>query len=130
MKLASHLSNRLRDEELTAAIKRELERIDMKQNFVESCMETNVPDDTTWTNHSSILQATYVDAENKFWYAVSLEENTGKYCIRKMSITKDVQHARNINIKAKGLINKRVVFGTSGGWNPNVWFNDLKEILS
>jgi len=121
MKVPSHLSNRLRDEELTAAIKRELERIDMENQLL---------DDTAWTNHSSILQATYVDAENKFWYAVSLEENTGKYCIRKMSISKDVNHARNINIKAKGLMGKRVVFGTSGGWNPNVWFNDLKEILS
>jgi hypothetical protein len=122
MKLAGYLSNRLRGEELTAAIKRELERIDYVAKGDTMTHQ--------WTDHSSILEATYVDAENKFWYAVSLNEYSNKHEIRKMSITRDVAYARAINIKAKGLLGKKVIFGVTKGWNPNVWFNDIQEILS
>jgi hypothetical protein len=81
----------------------------------------------TWTTNPSKLIATYVDQENKFWYAIA-EEANGKMIIRKMSITRDISHARQVNIKAKTLIGKEVYFGVTRGWNPMVWFNDVKEI--
>jgi len=71
------------------------------------------------------LIATYVDDENQFWYAVSESLSTGKSRIRKMSIKRDVEYARKINRKAKGLIDLEVRFGCTAGWNPNVWFNDI-----
>jgi hypothetical protein len=118
----SHLSNQLCGDDLTAAIKRELERIDMELTSTTTDIVTH-----QWTTHPSKLLATYVDAENKFWYTVSFEENTQSNCIRKMSIPRNTRHAREINKKAKQLINKRVVFGVTQGWNPQVWFNDIKE---
>jgi hypothetical protein len=72
------------------------------------------------------LIATYVDDENQFWYTVS--EANGKPRIRKMSIKRDVNYAREINKKAKKLIGQEVYFGVTAGWNPNVWFNDVVSV--
>lgn len=77
-----------------------------------------------WTRRPETLILTLVDAENKLWYCVS-HDGAGKTSIRKMSITRDPAHARSINKKAKGLIGKKVYFGVTAGWSPEVWFNDL-----
>ena len=80
-----------------------------------------------WTKQPETLIATYVDAENKFWYTISEDASHEKH-IRKMSITRDPAHARAINIKAKGLIGKKVYFGVTAGWSPDVWFNDIEAV--
>ena len=77
-----------------------------------------------WSHRPETLMATYVDAENKLWYCVA-RDGRGTPSIRKMSITRDPAHARAINIKAKGFIGKKVHFGVTAGWNPEVWFNDI-----
>lgn len=81
----------------------------------------------TWTRRPETLILTLVDAENKLWYCVS-HDGTGKTSIRKMSITRDPAHARSINKKAKGLIGKKVYFGVTAGWSPDVWFNDIEAV--
>ena len=80
-----------------------------------------------WTRRPEKLVMTLVDAENKLWYAVAADSQ-GKTSIRKMSITRDPAHARSINIKAKGLIGKKVYFGVTAGWSPDVWFNDIVPV--
>ena len=79
-----------------------------------------------WTKQPETLIATYVDAENKFWYTISEDASHEKH-IHKMSITRDIQHARAVNIKAKKMIGKKVHFGVTKGWSPLIWFNDIKE---
>ena len=114
---------------------RRIQSISQLTEKVEPTMTTTLPTDfadkgdtttAAWTKKPSKLVATYVDQENKFWYAVA-EESDGKMIIRKMSITRDIAYARQINIKAKTLIGKEVFFGVTKGWNPMVWFNDIKE---
>ena len=82
-----------------------------------------VKGDTTtvaFTQEPSTLMALYIDADNKFIYAVD-----DKQVIRKMSITRDVEYARKQFRIAKKLINKKVRFGVTSGWNGNVWFNEV-----
>jgi hypothetical protein len=92
-------------------------------------MEAIKADLTTahYTEIPSKLVAIYVDAENKFWYAVS-EEANGKHIIRKMSITRDITYARSQFVIAKRNIGKKVVFGVTEGWNSSVWFNEVKVV--
>jgi hypothetical protein len=81
--------------------------------------------DTTtnsFTVEASTLTAVFVDADNKYWYAVD-----SKNVIRKMSITRDVDHARREYKIAKMLVGKKVHFGVTKGWDGNVWFNEVVE---
>ena len=73
-----------------------------------------------YTQDPSRLMALYIDAENKFIYAVD-----DKQVIRKMSITRDVEYARKQFRVAKKLVGKMVRFGVTRGWNSNVWFNEV-----
>jgi hypothetical protein len=83
---------------------------------------------SSWTTQPETLLATYVDLENTFWYIIS-EQPNGKKVIRKMSIQRDINYARSINIKAKELIGKQVIFGVTQGWSNQVWFNDIEQAL-
>jgi len=81
--------------------------------------------DTTtnaYTATPSILMAVFVDKENKYWYAVDDQQT-----IRKMSITRDVEHARREYKIARNLVGKKVYFGVTQGWDGNVWFNEVVE---
>jgi hypothetical protein len=73
-----------------------------------------------YTQEPSRLMALYIDADNKFIYAVD-----DKQVIRKMSITRDVEYARKQFRMAKKLIGKMVRFGVTSGWSSNVWFNEV-----
>lgn len=73
-----------------------------------------------YTQDASRLMALYIDADNKFIYAVD-----DKQVIRKMSITRDVEYARKQFRIAKKLVGKLVRFGVTSGWNSNVWFNEV-----
>jgi len=77
---------------------------------------------TAYTATSSVLMAVFVDKENKYWYAVDDQQT-----IRKMSITRDVEHARREYKIARGLVGKKVYFGVTQGWDGNVWFNEVAE---
>ena len=84
----------------------------------------NKGDTTTamYTKEPSVLMALYIDADNRFIYAVD-----DKQVIRKMSITRDVEYARKQFRIAKKLIGKSVRFGVTSGWNPDTWFNEVIE---
>ena len=73
-----------------------------------------------YTQEPTTLMALYIDNDNRFIYAVD-----DKQVIRKMSITRDVEYARKQFRIAKKLINKKVRFGVTSGWNGNVWFNEV-----
>lgn len=77
---------------------------------------------TAYTAHPSVLMAVFVDKENKYWYAVDDQQ-----VIRKMSITRDVEHARKQYKHSRDLIGKQVHFGVTQGWDGNVWFNEVTE---
>lgn len=77
-----------------------------------------------FTAEPVILKAIYVDADNRFFYAVD-ETNV----IRKMSITRDVEHARNQYKLARTLVGKTVHFGVTAGWDGDVWFNEVIAAL-
>lgn len=73
-----------------------------------------------YTQEPSVLMALYIDADNRFIYAVD-----DKQIIRKMSITRDVEYARKQFRIAKKLVGKKVRFGVTSGWNSNTWFNEV-----
>jgi len=75
---------------------------------------------TAYTSSPSILMAVFVDKENKYWYAVDDQQT-----IRKMSITRDVEHARKQYKIAREMVGKSVHFGVTQGWDGNVWFNEV-----
>jgi len=77
---------------------------------------------TAYTAHPSVLMAVFVDKENRYWYAVDDQQ-----VIRKMSITRDVDHARKEYKTARALVGKKVHFGVTQGWDGNVWFNEVVE---
>ena len=74
----------------------------------------------SYTKDPVTLMALYIDADNKFIYAVD-----DRQVIRKMSITRDVEYARKQFRIAKKLINKKVRFGVTSGWSSAVWFNEV-----
>ena len=84
-----------------------------------------VKGDTTTTAYTAIastLVAVFVDKDNRYWYAID-DTNT----IRKMSITRDVEHARKQYKIAREMVGKKVHFGVTQGWDGNVWFNEVIE---
>ena len=94
------------------------------KNAFMSAGYANKGDTTTamYTKDPVTLMALYIDADNRFIYAVD-----DKQVIRKMSITRDVEYARKQFRIAKKLINKKVRFGVTSGWSSNVWFNEVIE---
>jgi|APGre2960657373_1045057.scaffolds.fasta_scaffold11622_4 hypothetical protein len=77
---------------------------------------------TSYTSTASTLVAVFVDKENRYWYAIDDQQ-----IIRKMSITRDVEHARREYKIARNLVGKKVHFGVTQGWDSNVWFNEVVE---
>ncbi len=76
----------------------------------------------SYTQTPSVLMALYIDQDNKYMYAID-----DKQVIRRMSITRDVEHARKQFRIAKKLIGKAVRFGVTSGWSSDVWFNEVIE---
>ena len=76
----------------------------------------------TFTAKASVLVALYVAEDNRYVYAVD-DHNV----IRKMSITRNVEHARQQYRIARKLVGKSVRFGVTSGWDSNVWFNEVIE---
>jgi hypothetical protein len=79
----------------------------------------------SWTKVSENLVGIYVEDDNSTWYMVT-DTHRGKMRIRKMSIKRDINHARAIYRKAKGLIGKEIFIAVAGDSNPNIWFNDIE----
>jgi len=77
---------------------------------------------TAYTSTASTLVAVFVDKENRYWYAIDDQQ-----IIRKMSITRGVEHARREYKIARNLVGKKVHFGVTQGWDSNVWFNEVIE---
>jgi len=80
---------------------------------------------SSYTDTPVTLMAVYVDDANNYIYAVD-----SKQVIRKMSITRDVTHARKQFKVAKSLVGKQVFFGVTSGWNSEVWFNEITKASS
>ena len=81
--------------------------------------------DTTtasFTMESSVLMAVYTDSSNRYLYAVDSND-----IVRKLSITRDVEHARKQYKIARGLVGKQVRFGVTAGWSSDTWFNEIVE---
>jgi hypothetical protein len=81
--------------------------------------------DTTtasFTMESSTLMAVYTDSSNRYLYAVDSND-----IVRKLSITRDVEHARKQYKVARSLIGKQVKFGVTSGWSSDSWFNEIVE---
>jgi hypothetical protein len=81
--------------------------------------------DTTtasFTMESSTLMAVYTDSSNRYLYAVDSND-----IVRKLSITRDVEHARKQYKVARSLIGKQVKFGVTSGWSSANWFNEIVE---
>jgi len=81
--------------------------------------------DTTtasFTMESSVLMAVYTDSSNRYLYAVDSND-----IVRKLSITRDVEHARKQYKVARSLIGKQVKFGVTSGWSSSNWFNEIVE---
>jgi hypothetical protein len=79
--------------------------------------------DTTtasFTVEPSTLLAVYTDSSNRYVYAVD-----DKDIVRKLSVTRDVEHARKQFKIAKGLIGQKVRFGVTSGWSSSNWFNEI-----
>jgi len=81
----------------------------------------------TYTSEVYTLMAVYTDEANRYMYIVG---STGdKQVIRKMSINRDIKHARSQYRIAKKLIGTKVRFGVTQGWdtgsNAGVWFNEV-----
>ena len=76
----------------------------------------------SFTMEASTLMAVYTDASNRYVYAVD-----DKDIVRKLSITRDVEHARKQYKIARGLVGKQVRFGVTAGWSSSNWFNEIVE---
>lgn len=74
------------------------------------------------TMESSTLMAVYTDSSNRYVYAVD-----DKDVVRKLSITRDVEHARKQYKIARSLVGKQVRFGVTAGWSSSNWFNEIVE---
>jgi len=76
----------------------------------------------SFTTEVSTLMAIYTDSSNRYLYAVDSND-----IVRKLSITRDVEHARKQYKIARGLIGKQVRFGVTSGWSSANWFNEIVE---
>ena len=76
----------------------------------------------SFTMEASTLMAVYTDSSNRYVYAVDDKE-----VVRKLSINRDVDHARKQYKLARGLVGKQVRFGVTAGWSSDTWFNEIVE---
>jgi 3-methyladenine DNA glycosylase Mpg len=76
----------------------------------------------SFTMETSMLMVVYTDPANRYVYAVDDKE-----VVRKLSITRDVEHARKQYKIARSLIGKQVRFGVTAGWSSDTWFNEIVE---
>jgi hypothetical protein len=77
---------------------------------------------STYTVEPTTLMVVYTDQSNRYIYAVD-----SKDIVRKLSITRDVEHARKQFKLAKKLVGKQVRFGVTSGWSSSNWFNEIIE---
>lgn len=81
--------------------------------------------DTTtasFTTDTSTLLAVYTDSSNRYVYTVDSND-----VVRKLSISRDVEHARKQYKIARSLVGKEVRFGVTSGWSSSNWFNEIVE---
>jgi hypothetical protein len=76
----------------------------------------------SFTMDTSMLMVVYTDPANRYVYAVDDKE-----VVRKLSISRDVEHARKQYKIARGLVGKQVRFGVTAGWSSDTWFNEIIE---
>jgi hypothetical protein len=76
----------------------------------------------SFTMETSMLMVVYTDPANRYVYAVDDKE-----VVRKLSISRNVEHARKQYKIARGLVGKQVRFGVTAGWSSDTWFNEIVE---
>ena len=76
----------------------------------------------SFTMETSMLMVVYTDPVNRYVYAVDDKE-----VVRKLSISRDVEHARKQYRIARSLVGKQVRFGVTAGWSSSNWFNEIVE---
>jgi hypothetical protein len=76
----------------------------------------------SFTMETSMLMVVYTDPVNRYVYAVDDKE-----VVRKLSISRDVEHARKQYRIARSLVGKQVRFGVTAGWSSDTWFNEIIE---
>jgi len=76
----------------------------------------------SFTMETSMLMVVYTDPANRYVYAVDDKE-----VVRKLSISRDVEHARKQYKIARSLVGKQVRFGVTAGWSSDTWFNEIIE---
>lgn len=79
----------------------------------------------TWTTIPQKLIATFSDQDQQYLYMVCLGQD-GLPTVRKLTIIRDINHAREQMKKAKRMIDQQVRFSVRKGWDGNVWFNDIE----
>ena len=78
-----------------------------------------------WSTHLQRLISVFVDPENTYLYTVAVDKN-GVPTVRKLTIARDPQHAREQYKAAQKLIGQYVIFSVRQGWNGDVWFNEIR----
>ncbi len=77
-----------------------------------------------WTSSLERLVAMFADPEQTYLYACTVD-NSGVPHVRKLTIARDVAHARAQLKQGKALIGQYVKFSVRKGWSGDVWFNDV-----
>ena len=88
----------------------------------------NIVSTDKWSTHLQRLICAFVDPENTYLYTVAVDKN-GSPTVRKLTISRDPQHAREQYKAAKGLIGQYVSFSVRRGWDGETWFNEVKSAV-
>lgn len=81
-----------------------------------------------WTTEQERLVACFADPEQTYLYMVTVDMS-GVPKVRKLTIARDINHARAQMKKGKSLIDKMVKFSVRQGWSGDVWFNDIESFI-
>lgn len=85
----------------------------------------NKSSNLNWTNHLQHLIGVFNDPDNNYLYTICVDKN-GMPTVRKLTISRDITHARAQYKIAKSLVGQYVQFSVRKGWSADVWFNDIK----
>ena len=69
-----------------------------------------------WSTHLQRLINVFVDPENSYLYTVAVDKN-GIPTVRKLTISRDPQHAREQLKAARTLMGQYVTFSVRQGWD-------------
>ena len=83
----------------------------------------------TWTSHLQHLIGVFNDPDNNYIYTICVDKN-GTPTVRKLTISRDVNHARAQYKAAKALVGQYVKFSVRRGWSADVWFNEIASIAT